>query len=79
MALERKGIIVTNELPNVRLEQPLSPADLERAKRIRWQWVLTYNRARAAPRSLQSDIALAQCEETIAIIDAILAAQPTIN
>lgn len=77
--VERDGIVVVDDIPNVRLEQPLSPADLERAKRIRWQWVLTFNRARAMPRSHEADYAMQRCEEAIAIIDGILAAQPTIH
>lgn len=77
--LERDGIIVTDEIPNVRLERPLSPADLERVRRMRWQWVLTFNRARAMPRSPVSDTAMAKCEEAIAIIDGILASQPTVH
>ena len=76
--VERDGILVTDEIPNVRLEQPLGPSDLARVKRVRWQWVLTFNRARAMPRSPASDEAMARCEEAIAIIDGILAAQPTI-
>lgn len=77
--VERDGIIVTDDIPNVRLEQPLSPADLERAKRIRWQWVLTFNRARSAPTTHETVYAMAKCEEAIAIIDAILAAQPSVH
>lgn len=79
MPVERAGIVVTNEIPNVRLEQPLSPADIERAKRVRWQWVLTFNRARSAPTTHETVYAMAKCEEAIAIIDAILAAQPTVH
>lgn len=77
--IECKGIILTNEVPNVRLEQPLGPADIKRVKRIRWQWVLTFNRARAMPRSHEADYAMRRCEEVIAIIDGILAAQPSIH
>lgn len=79
MPVERSGVIVTNEIPNVRMTQPLSPADLERAKRIRWQWVLAYNKARSAPPSVAAMSAAERCEEVIAIIDAILAAQPTVH
>jgi len=79
MSIERAGIIVTNEIPNVHLEEPLSPADLERAKRIRWQYVLCFNRARSAPLTPESIGVLESCETAIAIIDALLAAQPTIN
>jgi hypothetical protein len=77
MPTERAGVIVRDEIPPVRLEQPLSPADLERAKRIRWQWVLTYNQFRSMPMGVDRDVGLARCEEVVAIIDALIAAQPT--
>ena len=79
MATEKHGIIIRDEIPNVKLVSPLSPADLERARRIRWQWVLTFNRARSAPITHETVYAMAKCEEAIAIIDAILAAQPTVH
>lgn len=77
MATERAGIIVRDEIPPVRLEQPLSPADIKRAERIRWEWVLAFNHIRAMPLGMNRDVGLARCEEAIAIIDALLAAQPT--
>ena len=70
-------IFVTNQ---VRLSQPLSSEDVVRAKEIRWQWVITFNRLKARKGGgAEHAYALAMAEQCIELIDEILAANPTIN
>lgn len=71
------GIFVTNQ---IRLSQPLDAETITRAKEIRWQWVLTYNRLKAQKGGGADHAdALAQAERCIDMIGQILAANPTIN
>lgn len=72
-----KPITVTNEIPPVALDVPLSAEHIAQAKRIRWQWTLLHNRLRSEPWNSATDTHLARCDEVIAIIDGLLAAQPT--
>jgi hypothetical protein len=72
----KDGIFVTNQ---VQLSQPLDAATVARAKEIRWQWTLLYNRLKAAPWNEATDAHLARCTEVIDLIDSILAANPTVN
>jgi len=72
----RDGIFVTN---HIQLSEPLDAETIARAKEIRWQWTLLYNRLRAAPWNEATDSHVARCKEVIDLIDAILAANPTIN
>lgn len=70
-------MIITNEIPPSALNQPLSVAHVAQAKLIRWQWTLLHNRLRSQPWNSATDAHLARCDEVIAIIDALLASQPT--
>lgn len=73
----RDGIFVTN---HIQLSQPLDAATVARAKEIRWQWVITYNRLKATKGGGADHAdALATAERCIDMIDQILAANPTIN
>jgi len=73
----KDGIFVTN---HVQLSEPLSAADVARAKEIRWQWVTVYNRLKAQRGGgAEHAHALATAEQCIETIDMILAANPTIN
>jgi hypothetical protein len=68
------NVIVTAEVPPLPFDARLTPELEAKAKQIRWQWYLLYNRARSAPRTPTNDGHLECCDEAIAIIDAILAA-----
>jgi hypothetical protein len=71
------GIFLTNEIPPLPFDVRLDEETIKRAKAIRWQWYLLYNRVRSQPWNPATDTHLARCDEVIAIIDAILAAHPT--
>ena len=73
----KDGIFVTDQ---VVLSQPLSPEDVARAQKIRWQWVIMFNRLKAQKGGgAEHAHALATAEQCIEVIDKILAANPTIN
>ena len=67
------NVIVTEELSPVPFDTRLDEETIKRAKRIRWQWYLLYNRIRNAPWNAATDAHLARCDEVIAIIDGMLA------
>lgn len=69
--------IVTNEIPPVAFDVRLDEETVRRAGLIRWQWTLLYNRVRSMPRTHATEAHMARCEEGIAIIDALLAANVT--
>jgi len=73
----RDGIFVTQ---HIQLSQPLDAETIARAKEIRWQWIITFNRLKAQKGGGADHAhALATAEAAIDTIDAILAANPTIN
>lgn len=73
----KDGIFVTN---HVQLSQPLDAETIARAKQIRWQWIITFNRLKAQKGGgAEHAHALAVAEQAIDTIDAILAANPTVN
>ncbi len=74
-----KPIALVEEIAPHPVDLRLSEADIARAKRIRWQWTLTYNRIKNAPWNSATDTHLARCDEVIAIIDSMLAANVRIH
>jgi hypothetical protein len=71
------GVFITNEIPPLPFGTRLDEATIKQAKAIRWQWYLLYNRVRSQPWTAASEAHLARCDEAIAIIDALLAANVT--
>ena len=67
-------MIITNEVPP---SLALTEEQLKTARRIRWQWTLLHNRLRSQPWNSATDTHLARCDEVIAIIDRLLAANQT--
>ena len=74
-----KSIAITEEIVPQPADLRLSEEDIARAKRIRWQWMLTYNRVKNAPWNAATDAHLARCDEVIAIIDGMLAANVRVH
>lgn len=72
-------IVVTEEVAPLPVDVRLSEEDIARAKRIRWQWMLVYNRVKNAPWNAATDTHLARCDEVIAIIDGMLAANVRVH
>lgn len=68
---------VIDEVPPSAFDVRLDEETIQRAGRIRWQWTLLYNRVKSMPRTHATEAHMARCEEVIAIIDALLAANVT--
>lgn len=77
MPHSKSEICLTEEIPPLPFDARLDEETVKRARRIRWQWYLLYNRVRSAPWTHATDTHLARCEEVIAIIDRLLESNPT--
>lgn len=75
---EQDDIEVRSEIPP-RQEKPLTRDEYKRVVRARWDWTLAFNRVRAMPAGPDTDARLDRCERALAIIDELIAAQPTFH